>query len=50
VRAYDMKNLLGTRRGVVIINGEGIICYRRVVFPVFRPGDDEVIAAIEKCP
>ena len=49
VRAYDMKNLLGTRRGVVVIDAEGVICYRRVVFPVFRPGDDEVIAAIQKC-
>ncbi len=49
VRAYDMKNLIGTRRGVVVIDGAGRIRFRKVVLPVFRPGDDEVIAAIEAC-
>ncbi|HWQ33967.1 MAG TPA: peroxiredoxin [Blastocatellia bacterium] len=49
VRAYDMKNLFGTKRGVVVIDGEGRIRFRKVVLPVFRPGDDEVIAAIEAC-
>lgn len=47
VRAYDMKNLLGTKRGVVVIDGAGIIRYRRTVLPIFRPTDDEVLEAIK---
>jgi len=46
VRDYDMKSLLGTRRGVVVIDGDGIIRYRKTVLPVFRPTDDEVLEAI----
>lgn len=46
VRVYDMKGLFGTRRGVVVIDQKGFIRYRRVVVPVFRPSDDEVIQAI----
>lgn len=46
VRAYDMKALFGTRRGVVVIDKKGIIRFRKVVLPIFRPGDDEVLAAI----
>ena len=49
VRAYDMKNLLGTRRGVVVIDGDGVIRFRKVVLPVFRPSDDEVLSAIAQC-
>lgn len=49
IRAYGMKNLFGTRRGVVVIDGDGIIRYRKVVLPVFRPSDDEVLAAIKEC-
>ncbi len=48
VRTYQMKNLLGTKRGVVVIDGEGHIRYRKVVIPIFRPGDDEVLAAIRE--
>ena len=48
IRAFDMKNLIGTRRGIIVIDRDGIIRYRRVVFPVFRPSDDEVLAAIEQ--
>ncbi len=48
IRAFNMKNLIGTRRGIVVIDRDGIIRYRRVVFPVFRPSDDEVLAAIEQ--
>lgn len=48
VRAYEMKNLLGTRRGVVIVDGSGIVRFRKVVIPIFRPGDDEVLAAINE--
>lgn len=49
VQAYGMKNLLGTKRGVIVIDGEGHIRFRKVVLPIFRPGDDEVIAAIRAC-
>ncbi len=48
VRAYDMKSPLWIKRGVVVIDKEGYIRYRKVVFPVFRPSDDEVIAAIRR--
>lgn len=47
VRAYDMKHLFGTKRGVVVIDGDGIIRYRHTVLPIFRPTDDEVLAAIQ---
>jgi peroxiredoxin len=43
-----MKNLLGTRRGVVIVDKTGVIRFRKVVVPIFRPGDDEVLAAIRE--
>jgi len=46
VRAYDMHAFFGTKRGVVVIDPAGIIRYRRVVFPICRPSDDEVIRAI----
>jgi peroxiredoxin Q/BCP len=49
VRAYEMKNLIGTKRGVVVIDRNGVIRYRKVVLPIFRPGDDEVIEEIKKC-
>lgn len=47
VRSYQMKNFTGVRRGVVLIDGEGIIRYRKVVFPLFRPSDDEILAVIK---
>lgn len=46
-RAYGMKSLFGTKRGVVVIDREGIIQYRRIVLPIFRPCDNEIITAIE---
>ncbi len=46
VRAYDMKQLFGTKRGVVVIDRDGVIRYRRTVLPIFRPTDDEVLEAI----
>lgn len=49
VRAYEMKNLLGVKRGVVVIDRDGVVRYRRVVLPIFRPGDDEVLEAIARC-
>jgi thioredoxin-dependent peroxiredoxin len=48
VRAYGMKSLLGTKRGVVVVDREGYIRHRRTVLPIFRPGDDEVLAAIAR--
>jgi peroxiredoxin Q/BCP len=48
VRAYDMKAPFWIKRGVVVIDKDGYIRYRKVVFPAFRPGDDEVIAAIKQ--
>ena len=48
MRDYDMKNLIGTRRGVIVINKEGIIRFRKVVMPIFRPTDDEVLDAINE--
>lgn len=46
VRAYGMKSLFGTKRGVVVVDGQGYVRYRKTVLPVFRPSDDEVLAAI----
>ena len=46
IRAYEMKAIFGTRRGVVVIDPEGTIRFRKVVLPIFRPGDDEVLDAI----
>jgi peroxiredoxin Q/BCP len=46
VRAYGMTNLLGVRRGVIVIDSEGVVRYRKVVFPLFRPSDEEVLAVI----
>ncbi len=48
LRAYDMKGLLGTKRGVVVIDKNGVIRFRKVVVPIFRPSDDEVLAAIQE--
>lgn len=48
VRDYEMKNLLGTRRGVVVIDKDGYIRFRKVVLPIFRPTDDEVLDAIKE--
>jgi thioredoxin-dependent peroxiredoxin len=48
-RLYDVKSLLGgSQRAVIVIAPQGVISYRRSVLPIFRPGDDEVIAAIQK--
>jgi peroxiredoxin len=48
VRDYDMKNLIGTRRGVIVIDREGVIRFRKVVMPIFRQTDDEVLDAINE--
>ncbi len=48
VRAYEMKGPMWIKRGVVVIDTDGFIRYRKVIFPAFRPGDDEVLAAVKK--
>lgn len=45
-RAYQMNSFLGTKRGVVVIDKDGVIRYRRTVVPIFRPTDDEILSAI----
>ena len=46
-RLFDMKSMLGgSQRAVIVIDPQGVIRYRKSVIPVFRPSDDEVIAAI----
>ncbi|HKX27122.1 MAG TPA: peroxiredoxin [Blastocatellia bacterium] len=47
VQAYEMKSLFWIKRGVVIVDREGYIRYRKVVFPAFRPSDEEVLIAIK---
>jgi peroxiredoxin Q/BCP len=47
VQAYEMKSMFWTRRGVVVIDKDGYVRYRKVVFPAFRPSDDEIITAIK---
>jgi thioredoxin-dependent peroxiredoxin len=36
-----------SQRAVIVIDKEGVIRYRKSVLPIFRPTDDEVIAAIK---
>lgn len=48
IRDYKMMNLFGTRRGVIVIGRDGVIRFRRVVTPIFRPTDDEVLDAIKE--
>jgi len=44
---FGVQSLLGgSQRAVIVIDPQGVIRYRRSVLPIFRPGDDEVIAAI----
>ena len=46
-KLYDVKSLLGgSQRAVFVIDPQGVIRYRKSVLPIFRPDDDEVIAAI----
>jgi peroxiredoxin Q/BCP len=48
-RLYNVKSILGgSQRAVILIDASGIIRYRKSVFPVFRPTDDEVITEINK--
>ncbi len=48
---YDMKSWLPGRsaRGVVVIDGEGRVSYRKAeAVSLFRPKDDDVLAAIRE--
>jgi thioredoxin-dependent peroxiredoxin len=46
-RRYNLKSLLGgSQRAVVVIDPHGVIRHRKSVLPIFRPSDDEVLAAI----
>jgi peroxiredoxin Q/BCP len=47
-RALNVKSILGgSQRAVIVIDRAGVIRYRKTVLPIFRPSDDEVIAAIK---
>lgn len=48
IRAYGMNSFIGTKRGVVVIDKDGVIRYRRTVVPIFRPTDDEILTAIRQ--
>ena len=48
IRAYEMNSFIGTKRGVVVIDKDGVIRYRRTVVPIFRPTDDEILNAIRQ--
>jgi thioredoxin-dependent peroxiredoxin len=48
-KLYGVKSLLGgSQRAVIVIDPQGVIRYRKSIFPFFRPEDDEVIAAIRQ--
>lgn len=48
-RLLKVKSLLGVpQRAVIVIDAQGVIRFRKSVFPVFRPTDDEVVAAIRR--
>jgi len=48
-RLYNVKSILGgSQRAVILIDGQGVIKYRKSVIPIFRPTDDEVISAIKR--
>lgn len=49
-RLLGVKSLLGgSQRAVVVIDPEGKLRYRKAVWPIFRPSDDEVLRAIADC-
>ena len=48
-RLYSVRSILGgSQRAVILIDAAGIIRYRKSVFPIFRPTDDEVISEINR--
>ena len=47
VKLFNVRSLFGgAQRAVIVIDPKGIIRHRKSIIPFFRPGDDEVIAAI----
>ena len=47
-KLLKVKSLLGvSQRAVIVIDSEGVIQFRKSVFPIFKPSDDEVIEAIK---
>jgi thioredoxin-dependent peroxiredoxin len=51
VRAYGVRSWLPHRaaRAVVVINGKGVVAYKKVQpLSLFAPNDDRIIAAIRK--
>ncbi len=48
-RQYDSKGMLGMKRSLFLVDGEGLIRYLHIeTLPVFRRAREEVIAAIEE--
>lgn len=46
---YDSKGMLGMKRSLFLVDGEGVIRYLHIeTLPVFRRAREEVIAAIEE--
>jgi peroxiredoxin Q/BCP len=46
-KLFKVRSLLGgSQRAVIVIDPNGVVRYRKSVFPIFRPSDDEVINAI----
>jgi thioredoxin-dependent peroxiredoxin len=46
-KLLNLRSIFGvSQRAVMVIDRDGIIRYRKSVLPVFRPTDDDVIAAI----
>jgi len=47
--AYDSKGMLGMKRSLFLVDGEGVIRYLHVEsLPVFRRAREEIISEIEK--
>lgn len=47
-KLYGVKSMWGgSQRAVVVIDSQGVIRFRKSVFPIFRPSDDEVLQAIQ---
>jgi peroxiredoxin Q/BCP len=48
-RLFDVKSILGTsQRAVIVIDREGVVRFRKSIFPFFRPTDDEILEEIER--
>ena len=48
-KLMNVKSLFGgSQRAVIVIDKQGLVSYRKSVMPMFRPSDDEVLAAVRK--